>query len=459
MLSPPRRRFAALAWALGLLLIPALILPLPARPAVGQEPAPAEAAEAERLAAEQAEAARLEAQRVEAERVEAERTRALRAAVESAKGELTGAEGNLIAALGRRNRAAGDLVVARLDVAEAQERVVETRDRAERAGRALEEAKAELEDATQALTAEAVRAYRAGSSNQTPAMMAMEAAMRSRSPKEFVDGVGYLRQMLPRRVEQRLQAELDEARAGEAAGQRAHRRAVEELAHAEEALRAAEAEAPRAEARFAAALGAHANRTNGIIGDADRQRAATQAAPPTPSTAENVQLTHDLVALARKAAEVAERMRAGSTRIEAGKEGVTSWRASRCPVNGPTQFVNDWGFPRTGGRSHEGTDVFAERGTAVVAMADGVVTKVSRADVGLGGRSVTYEVDGYDVYNAHLDTVADLEEGDELEAGQAIGTVGTTGNARGTPPHNHLGIYRPEGAPVNPYPLLRRACR
>lgn len=457
MLSPPRRRFAVLAGALGLLLIPALILPLPARPAAAQEPAPAapaEAAEAERLAAEQA-----EAERLEAERVEAERTRTLRATVESAKGELTSAEGNLIAALGRRNRATGDLVVARLDVAEAQERMVDTRDRAERAGRALEEAAAELQDATEVLTAEAVRAYRAGSSNQTPAMLAMEAALRSRSPKEFVDGVGYLRQMLPRRVEQRLQTEQDQARAAEEAGERALRRAVEELAEAEEALRGPEAEAPRAEARFAEALAAHANRTSRIIRDADRQRAATQAAPPTSSTAENVQLTHDLVALARKAVETAERLRAGSTRIEAGKEGVTSWRASRCPVDGPTQFVNDWGFPRTGGRSHEGTDVFAERGTAVVAMADGVVTKISRADAGLGGRSVTYEVDGHDVYNAHLDAVADLEEGDELEAGQTIGTVGTTGNARGTPPHNHLGIYRPDGAPVNPYPLLRRACR
>jgi murein DD-endopeptidase MepM/ murein hydrolase activator NlpD len=47
------------------------------------------------------------------------------------------------------------------------------------------------------------------------------------------------------------------------------------------------------------------------------------------------------------------------------------------------------------------------------------------------------------VYNAHLDAIAaGLAPGDDVVSGQVLGTVGTTGNARYTPPHDHLGIAR-----------------
>lgn len=43
-----------------------------------------------------------------------------------------------------------------------------------------------------------------------------------------------------------------------------------------------------------------------------------------------------------------------------------------------------------------------------------------------------------------------------IRAGEALGTVGNTGNARITPPHLHYGIYGASGA-VNPHPRLRDA--
>lgn len=463
MLSPPRRRLPVLAWAVCLLLFPVLTLPAPA---AAQAPAPAADADAARLEAERLEAERVEAERVEAERLaaeqaEADRTTNLGNALDAAAEELAAADGSLISALARRNRAAGDLVVARLDLADAQARVAESQRRVERAVLALAAAAADLEDVTTALGVEAAQAYRAGSTTHTGPMIALEAVVRSRSPREFVDGLAYLRAMLPNRAHQRLEALADQDRAadGRVAGVAALRRAEDDVRSAEEDLRAAEAEVPRAETRFAGAVADHAARTTRLVRYAEEQRAATQSAPPTPSTDRNVELADELVALATTSAEAADRLRRGSARIEAGKDGVEPWRALRCPVDGPTRFVNDWGFPRTGGRSHEGTDVFAEKGTPVVAMADAVVAEVSRVDAGLGGRTVSYELDGYRIYNAHLDTVADLEAGDELTAGQVIGTVGTTGNARGTPPHNHVGMYKADGPPVNPYPLLRRACR
>lgn len=137
-----------------------------------------------------------------------------------------------------------------------------------------------------------------------------------------------------------------------------------------------------------------------------------------------------------------------------------------CPVAGGT-FTNDWAFSRPGGRSHEGTDVFAARGTTATAVVTGNVVEVDRHDGhepgalsgDLGGRSVTIQsVEGERWYYAHLDEVADgLQVGDGVVAGQAIGTVGDTGNAEGGAPHLHLGRTW-EGAPVNPHPTLFAAC-
>jgi murein DD-endopeptidase MepM/ murein hydrolase activator NlpD len=108
--------------------------------------------------------------------------------------------------------------------------------------------------------------------------------------------------------------------------------------------------------------------------------------------------------------------------------------------------------------------VFAPIGTPIHAVVDGTVVRVNRVDRfdgrhGLGGLTVSYEDDeGRRFYNAHLHQIPDgLDVGDEVEAGDVIGLVGRTGNARGTPPHLHLGVYVDDVA-INPYPSLAVAC-
>lgn len=131
-----------------------------------------------------------------------------------------------------------------------------------------------------------------------------------------------------------------------------------------------------------------------------------------------------------------------------------------CPVDGPVRFINDWGFPRSGGRTHRGNDLFAAEGTPIVAVRPAIITQVSRVDTGLGGLTVSYIDDRGDRwYNAHLSAVAQgIEPGVFVAQGQVVGYVGRTGNARTTPPHNHIQWHPGNGAPVNPYPSLRPAC-
>jgi hypothetical protein len=75
----------------------------------------------------------------------------------------------------------------------------------------------------------------------------------------------------------------------------------------------------------------------------------------------------------------------------------------------------------------------------------------------LGGRVVWLEDPARDVrlYFAHLET-QDVTEGDWVEIGDRIGTVGNSGNARTTPPHLHFGVYVPGEGPVDPHPFLHQ---
>jgi len=126
------------------------------------------------------------------------------------------------------------------------------------------------------------------------------------------------------------------------------------------------------------------------------------------------------------------------------------------PVEGVAarRIADTFGAPRGRDRRHEGVDIFAPRGTPVLSSTMGVVVAVREG--GLGGRQVWVLGPGRERhYYAHLDDWADgLAEGDLLLPGDPLGIVGDTGNARGTPPHLHYGIYRLGGA-YDPLPLLR----
>jgi murein DD-endopeptidase MepM/ murein hydrolase activator NlpD len=127
-----------------------------------------------------------------------------------------------------------------------------------------------------------------------------------------------------------------------------------------------------------------------------------------------------------------------------------------CPVQGGASFIDSWGFPRSGGRTHKGVDMFAPRGTPVVAVVDGRIKFSSNS---LGGLSThLYADNGTVYYYTHLDGhPSDIKSGQRVAKGTIVGFVGNSGNARYTSPHNHFEI-RPNGKAVNPYPTVRSAC-
>lgn len=109
-----------------------------------------------------------------------------------------------------------------------------------------------------------------------------------------------------------------------------------------------------------------------------------------------------------------------------------------------------WGAARDGGRrNHEGIDIFAARGTPVVAATDGRIT--SSGEKGLGGKQVWLRDTkrGQSLYYAHLDSIEPLGN-IKVKRGDTLGYVGNTGNARTTPPHLHFGIYKGYRGAINP---------
>lgn len=125
------------------------------------------------------------------------------------------------------------------------------------------------------------------------------------------------------------------------------------------------------------------------------------------------------------------------------------------PVDGVSvgQVGDSWHASRSGGRLHEGQDIFAPRGTAVRSATEGYVVRVGESP--LGGNTVWVAgAGGRRYYYAHLDSFAPgLNVGDYVTAETVLGYVGTTGNASGGAPHLHFGVYTPGGV-IDPRPLL-----
>jgi murein DD-endopeptidase MepM/ murein hydrolase activator NlpD len=114
----------------------------------------------------------------------------------------------------------------------------------------------------------------------------------------------------------------------------------------------------------------------------------------------------------------------------------------RFPVAGKATYSHDWWYPRfgPGWRLHQGTDVFAPRGTPLRSPTTGVVRF---GDGGLGGISVYItQSDGTYFYLAHLNNRAEgLKNGQTVNTGDIVGYVGSTGNASGGSPHLHFEVH------------------
>ena len=164
----------------------------------------------------------------------------------------------------------------------------------------------------------------------------------------------------------------------------------------------------------------------------------------------------------RAEAQAAEARRREAARLQAiarasrQSQGVGPIPELVCPFPG-SAFVDSWGDPRSGGRTHKGVDMFGPYGAPLYAVARGTVTIVNG---GLGGKALWLHSDtGVGYYYAHLSGWA-VSEDDRVTPGQVVAYNGDSGNAEGGPPHLHLQLHPSgKGTPAyNPYPTIRAAC-
>jgi murein DD-endopeptidase MepM/ murein hydrolase activator NlpD len=169
-------------------------------------------------------------------------------------------------------------------------------------------------------------------------------------------------------------------------------------------------------------------------------------------------------AAAKAAAEKEAAAKASGNKSSGGSSGSSRSRAAagvpaattgvNCPLPNGSSFIDTWGYPRSGGRTHKGTDMIAGYGSTLVAMMSGTVRLNYHS---LGGRQLyIYGNDGITYYYAHLSSyAAGLSNGQTVSQGQGVGFVGSTGNASTNV--LHLGMIV-GGQYVNPYPTVRQAC-
>ncbi len=154
---------------------------------------------------------------------------------------------------------------------------------------------------------------------------------------------------------------------------------------------------------------------------------------------------HDLVVRLKAADYVYSVLEAGSDIVITGFV---------FPVADPHTFSSTFGAPRSGGRTHQGADIFAPMGTPLLATERGVLDNIGTGTLG-GIKLWLVGESGTEYYYAHLIAYADgVHEGMVVQAGDVIGYVGNTGNAISTPPHCHFEIHPDGGDAVDPYPLL-----
>jgi len=140
-----------------------------------------------------------------------------------------------------------------------------------------------------------------------------------------------------------------------------------------------------------------------------------------------------------------------------GARPVTASRLT-CPVSAPIRHSDDWHAPRSGGRVHEGNDLFAPYGTVLVAIENGVVDKSSDVESGLGGITLWIRGDsGTRWYYAH-DSRNLVAKGTRVTAGQPVALLGNTGDARTTTPHLHFEMHPGGGDAVSPVALISQIC-
>lgn len=143
------------------------------------------------------------------------------------------------------------------------------------------------------------------------------------------------------------------------------------------------------------------------------------------------------------------------------------------PVIGPVSYTDDFGQPR-GASRHEGNDLMAPKRAIAVAAEAGTV-RFWTTSASAGCMLYLYGDSGTTYWYIHLNNdrtlkndnkgkcvpgtayAKGLHEGDRVEAGQAVGYVGDSGDANGIASHLHFEIHPKNGKAVDPFPYLQRA--
>lgn len=186
--------------------------------------------------------------------------------------------------------------------------------------------------------------------------------------------------------------------------------------------------------------------------EAERRAAAAAAA------AKLLAVQQAREAAARAAAASGTTLRPGAGSDPAASSDPYVGPPGACPVGAVHSFTDTWHAPRSGGRQHMGTDVFAPWGSPAYAVVDGVIDRWSNS--GLGGLAVWLQGDdGTRYYYAHNSRNV-AHPGQRVRAGEVIAYVGNTGNAATTPSHIHFEARPPHagGTSLNPYPWLAALC-
>jgi peptidoglycan LD-endopeptidase LytH len=167
---------------------------------------------------------------------------------------------------------------------------------------------------------------------------------------------------------------------------------------------------------------------------------------------ENVQRLNDVVQELEAELEAAQQAELGIGGTTGGGDPIVSITGTgaiqTCPVAGPTSFVDSFGDPRPGGRSHAGIDLIAAYGTPVVSVAPGVASPAGS----LGGLGAVVQHGGGDwTFYAHLSSYG---ASGSVGAGTVIGYVGPGNGVN----HLHFEYHPAGGAAVNPYAALVAVC-
>jgi murein DD-endopeptidase MepM/ murein hydrolase activator NlpD len=146
-----------------------------------------------------------------------------------------------------------------------------------------------------------------------------------------------------------------------------------------------------------------------------------------------------------------------SAQGRAGRDGGTSFYAHVFPVDGPhwpRGAIGEFGAPRSGGRSHEGFDIVAACRMPLVAVATGRVLRRGYDPVLYGNYLLIHgQGEQRSYFYAHMIRPAAVDRGDRVWAGERVGAVGKTGNARTVGCHLHFEIHV-HGHPIDPAPAL-----